>query len=763
MNKIKKRKNSLVIYISGLYSGPNPSPGVGIARSLRQAYPHAILIGVDYSPRSSGIHWHDFDEIWLQRPWDELDLEEYAFQIQNLLDSGAFWISGLDLETIWLANTLSKHPNLLIPPKEALQQTAKPEIQAHRDLPVQLPPYLRVSAHPDDEIHEFCRKYGWKVWIKGPYYEAYRVQTWMEFKRMCALLSNTWATDDLFLQAHVVGYEESIAFCAYNGDLLGCVYMNKRDITPEGKTWAGQISDVPAEILAPLQRIVKRLRWTGGAELELIRELDGKLWLIEWNPRFPAWIYGATLTGHNLPALLVERASGISGKPTQRMAKQFARIVIEVPVRSGFPLAPLSEPAAHFFGSSTKHPSGMPVLASRLKQGRIQRRRSPKLTKSFSEYDAQMIFEEIQKHNFNNIDTPHRIFLENISSYLFKRSAEAIAGASARGVPAVIAYSVKTNPDIRFLKLALEHGFLAEVISKFEIKKALSAGFNAHKMVLNGPGKWWPSYLDIDPTSSFYAIFCDSIDELERLINDSILVSNISAKFIGIRIRPPWISSRFGIEVDDPTSFKKLIKLRKKIDNLCLFGLHFHIPSHHIGIERWMNLYKSILGWAKAFEKASGIPVGCIDIGGGWFPKDWIQVMLPSLEELLNTASANLSNLNCLILEPGRALVQSSMALVVRILEVRKSGSNIKEIVVDGSIAELPDIHNYPHRVIYRSKSGDFALIGRGECRVLGRTCMEDDVLFDNLELPSITQADDFLIICDSGAYDRSMSYEFGK
>jgi diaminopimelate decarboxylase len=40
---------------------------------------------------------------------------------------------------------------------------------------------------------------------------------------------------------------------------------------------------------------------------------------------------------------------------------------------------------------------------------------------------------------------------------------------------------------------------------------------------------------------------------------------------------------------------------------------------------------------------------------------------------------------------------------------------------------------------------------------------MEDDVLFDNLELPSITQADDFLIICDSGAYDRSMSYEFGK
>jgi hypothetical protein len=31
------------IYISGLYSGTNPQPGVGIARSLRMAYPEATL------------------------------------------------------------------------------------------------------------------------------------------------------------------------------------------------------------------------------------------------------------------------------------------------------------------------------------------------------------------------------------------------------------------------------------------------------------------------------------------------------------------------------------------------------------------------------------------------------------------------------------------------------------------------------------------------------------------------------------------------
>ncbi len=35
------------IYISGLYSGTNPQPGIGIARSLRAAYPGATLVGVE--------------------------------------------------------------------------------------------------------------------------------------------------------------------------------------------------------------------------------------------------------------------------------------------------------------------------------------------------------------------------------------------------------------------------------------------------------------------------------------------------------------------------------------------------------------------------------------------------------------------------------------------------------------------------------------------------------------------------------------------
>ena len=56
---------SLRLYLSGVHSGPNPSPGLGTARALRERFPDAVLIAVDYSPRSTGLHDPVFDEAWI--------------------------------------------------------------------------------------------------------------------------------------------------------------------------------------------------------------------------------------------------------------------------------------------------------------------------------------------------------------------------------------------------------------------------------------------------------------------------------------------------------------------------------------------------------------------------------------------------------------------------------------------------------------------------------------------------------------------------
>jgi small GTP-binding protein len=76
-----------------------------------------------------------------------------------------------------------------------------------------------------------------------------------------------------------------------------------------GATW--DETDVPADLLARLTKFVADTRWTGGGEVEYISDLTHTThYLIDFNPRFPAWIYGAVHGGVNLPAAQLHVAMG---------------------------------------------------------------------------------------------------------------------------------------------------------------------------------------------------------------------------------------------------------------------------------------------------------------------------------------------------------------------------------------------------------------------------------------------------------------------
>ncbi len=765
---MKDHESSLRIYISGLYSGPNPSPGIGIARSLRVAYPNATLIGVDYSNRSSGLHWLDFDEIWLQRPWNELDLSEYITQIKRILDNHSLWISGLDLETIWLAREMNGHPNLLVPPSHTLTQVRKPAIPAHKGLPIRIPPFMFTSA-AQHEQYTFCRKHGWPIWVKGPWYQARLARSWHEVKAARMKISKTWSTSTSFLQEHIIGQEESIAFSAFEGELIDCVYMEKRDITPEGKTWAGHISQVPSYFLEPLRRIIKRIRWTGGGELEMVRDIEGNLWLIEWNPRFPAWIYGSTLSGHNLPALLVERTTGIPVfNSVSPQTMEFTRVVIEIPTRSDYPLPYLPEPQARQSTWGFKHPSGMPLLARQLRgitEISVETDRSAKSKKNIDQNRENdilwnIILSDISHMKLQELSTPNWLFFKSVAHFLFKNMADLMRQTDTPVIK--IAYSVKTNPDARLLDIAHNYDLLAETISQMEINKALSRGFGPGQIVLNGPGKWWPSN-KMGPANSLHALFCDSIEEFRNVLN-IINRGHSLARVVGVRIRPPKIRSRFGIQVASPDIFQELVQLVKRLPSKYQFGIHFHIPSSEVGIQIWWELLDSIIHWSKAIEISSKRDVQVLDIGGGFFPDD-LQVEIHSKISILKERSKqSLPNLEEIILEPGKALTQLSMGLATRVLEVRHPLPNTTDIVVDGSIAELPDIWHYPHRTMWLRTTKQWKILEReGTSRILGRLCMESDILAENIEIPTEIKKGDMLIFLDAGSYDRSMSYAFGR
>jgi len=750
------------IYISGLYCGTNPQPGVGIARSVRQAYPDATIIGVEYSNRCSGIHWQDFDDIWLQRPWEELNLDFHAAEVRQVLDAGGLWISGIDLEIMWFGDIFPNgHPNLLTPPAGALKQVAKPEVSAHKGLPVKIPVYVSTELS-DWDLHAFCRQNDWKIWLKGPYYDAVRTRSWSEFLDMRHRLSSAWSTQKLFLQSHVTGYEESICFSAYRGEMLGAIRMRKRDLTEMSKTWAGDVTEVPAEYQAALRKVVRDLNWTGGAELEMVRDANEQLWLLEMNPRFPAWIHGGTIAGYNLPGKLIEGATGVKPQEITEITEEFTRVVLEVPVRNEFPLPPLPEPFAGGFGHSLKHPSGLLGFANRLHADEANGNGdgNGKVKEELATVPASFI-EDIKGVEFGDVRTPSFLFLEKTASALFERAARLSEKLSTDDIQVTNAYSMKTNPDERLVKLAYDAGFLSEAISPLEVHTALRNGFKPEQIILNGPGKWWhKEYLPKEP---IHAVFCDSVADLKR-VAAALETGELKSKISGVRLRTPNIPSRFGIPIDTPEVFKILIESTKLLPRECGFGVHFHMASSSVGVGQWWHLFESILKWCGSIEALSGRTIELLDVGGGWFPDDWHEDSDTHFAKAIEKVREYLPHVRQIVSEPGKALAQPSMALAMRILEIQDFPGAAIDVVVDGSIAELPMYFFYPHRILHQnSETGAWKTLGRGRAYLLGRLCMEHDVVASNVGLPDDAKPGDLLVFCDAGAYDRSMSYVFGR
>ena len=752
--------DDLTIYVSGLYSGTNPQPGVGISRSLRQAYPSAKLVGVEYSNRCSGVHWPDFDEIWLQRPWTELNLDLHASSIKERLDAGGFWISSIDLEIMWLAEIFPYgHPNLLTPLMGSLTQVGKPAIPAHQRLPVKIPRFVTTDLS-DWELHAFCRENDWKVWLKGPYYEAVRTPTWSDLEHWRKVLSTAWATDTLFLQSHVTGYEESIMLSAYRGNLLDCVHMRKRDLTELGKTWAGDALPVAPELIEPLRAVIRELNWTGGAELEMVRDAADELWLLEWNPRFPAWVHGSTIAGRNLPGKLVEGAAGIPAAPVGSTSNEFTRVVIELPVRAEFPLSPLPEPLGGAVGHSMKHPSGLIEFAQKLRDDPHKKAKANGNLRRPERFEAipESYLSDLQDVRFAELQTPAGLYFENTAKQIFSNAAE-IGRSHGTHINTRYAYSIKTNPDERLLQLALESGFLAEAISPLEVKKAIAAGFRTEQIVLNGPAKWWRR--EELPAGRLHAVFCDSIEELTR-VSAELENGELDSEFVGLRLRTPNIVSRFGIPIDSPELFEELVTSIRKMPRSCRFGVHFHMASSNVGVRQWRHLFKSMLRWCGTLEALSNRVIECLDIGGGWFPEDMHHKDASIYSEILSAVPEYLSGVSELISEPGKALAQPTMAIAMSILEIRSYLGKRSEAVMDGSIAELPMHYFHPHRILSQDKNGDWKALKRGSSMLLGRLCMEHDIVAMNVELPESAKAGDVFVFCDAGAYDRSMSYVFG-
>lgn len=304
------------IAISGISAADNPGPGTGIARSLKESDLDVRIIGLAYDAMEPGIYmdWIIDKSYILPYPSGNMELFlnriKYIHEKENL----DIIISALDVETPLLIKMepeiTSMGIKMMIPTYESYHARDKIKLPSLADqFGLKTPEIIPMNRSTD--IEKAIKKLGFPMMIKGPFYEACKVWNNEQAETEFHSLSTKWGFP-VIAQRFIKGDEYNCAGLGDGtGNDLGHFAIKKMVITKLGKVWTN-VSIINQQIFDAAEKMVKKLKWCGGYELELILETStNTYYCIEINPRFPAWLYIATGCGINLPARMVKFLLGL--------------------------------------------------------------------------------------------------------------------------------------------------------------------------------------------------------------------------------------------------------------------------------------------------------------------------------------------------------------------------------------------------------------------------------------------------------------------
>jgi carbamoyl-phosphate synthase large subunit len=311
----------IVVGVSGINAADNPGPGIGVARSLREDPDLSVeIVGLAYDAMEPGIYMDWIVDKSYIMPYPMSDGQATVDRLLHIQATHGldFVIPNLDAELplyIKYARTLADHGiGTFLPDMAQFALRGKDRLEdVARRIRVRLPE-TRVVASPD-QLARAVEEIGLPLMVKGIYYKAYRAGTVAEALHHFHAIAAEWGYP-VIVQRVVAGEELNvIALGDGEGGTLGRVGIKKVMITSLGKIWTG-VTVRHEAMLEAAERFIRETRWRGPFELECIVS-DGEVYLIEINPRFPAWVYFATGVGVNLPARLLRRHLGMPVPPSR--------------------------------------------------------------------------------------------------------------------------------------------------------------------------------------------------------------------------------------------------------------------------------------------------------------------------------------------------------------------------------------------------------------------------------------------------------------
>lgn len=329
---MRGRKKKIVVAVTGLNAIDSPGPGVAVIRAIRDSRQFDLrIIGLSYEALEPGVYMDGVCDKVYQIPYPAAGVEALFGRMQyiNEREKIDVVIPNFDAELynfMKLADRLKEIGiNSFLPSFEQFEARDKSNLYEFGQKNGLYVPRDQVIYKIDD-LPKTAETFGYPLVVKGKFYEATVAYTLEQAQKAFHKLQAKWGLP-IIVQEFIHGTEINVAVLGDGeGNVISAIPMRKLYITDKGKAWSG-ITLQDDDLLELANKFVKATKWRGGCEIELMRTLDGRPFIMEVNPRFPAWIYLTAGAGQNQPAALTLMALGETVEPMTKyeVGKMFIR------------------------------------------------------------------------------------------------------------------------------------------------------------------------------------------------------------------------------------------------------------------------------------------------------------------------------------------------------------------------------------------------------------------------------------------------------
>jgi diaminopimelate decarboxylase len=345
------------------------------------------------------------------------------------------------------------------------------------------------------------------------------------------------------------------------------------------------------------------------------------------------------------------------------------------------------------------------------------------------------------------------------------REAYGAIDAAFAAFPHAIHYALKANSTLALLRLLRALGSRADANSGGEIAVARAAGFEPAAIVFTGVGKT-RAEIEGAIAAGVGTINAESAGELDRI--GQIAEAMGREARVALRVNPdidakshPNISTglrtnKFGVPLQEA---RGIYQARRATAGLRFVGVHIHIGSQITTAEPLRRAAETLASLAIALRD-DGVALEHVDLGGGLgiayegrpmiTPAEYAAAVLPDLRR------AGIP----VVLEPGRAIVGHSGALIARVVDTKQYPDGRRFAVLDAGMTELmrPALYGSFHRIVPVTPRASVDTAWD----IVGPICESSDVFARDRELPEL-RVDDLVAVLDTGAYGAVMASNYNR